>query len=254
MNNLQDLKKQGLWPLKKIPDNYIRGLDHWYTKENIDRINESLDYVFSLSPGNKFLDISFGNPILLKRAMLFSEDCRAHYIHKQNAINDSEINSTITEGDYDEIPYSSESFDIITSYAFLHIIPDLRTYVEETYRLLKPGGCLYTDGDRNITLIKFMRFINLFTYKIFLPSNKSKINYWKNLLNENTNFHSQGIDHFQLRKLMYEIGFQKVTVLPWFTLNHKFSNNIIFKLFVFISKVLYLDRFLFTHVKIVAKK
>tara|TARA_B110000259_G_C13889631_1_gene352404 strand:- start:88 stop:852 length:765 start_codon:yes stop_codon:yes gene_type:complete len=254
MPNIIELKKSDRWPLKEAPDTYYTGLKHWYDKESLDRIDKNLLHITKLSNGNNFLDISYGNPFLLERVLLFANNCKGHYIDKSRANFDMLNNIIITEGGYNEVPYLSESFDVVASYAFLHIIPDLKAYFEESYRLLKEGGTLYTDGDRNIQLLKIIRLVNLFKYKYIFRSKKGELNHWRNLFASTASFHVKGIRDKEIKELLYSAGFKKVTLTFWFTSNHKYVNNFIFKLIIKLLKITHLDSFFFTHIMINAEK
>ncbi len=49
--------------------------------------------------------------------------------------------------DGQRLPLADQSFDVVYGYAFVHHLPDLPSFLRETYRVLRPGGrCVFMDN------------------------------------------------------------------------------------------------------------
>jgi ubiquinone/menaquinone biosynthesis C-methylase UbiE len=51
---------------------------------------------------------------------------------------------TVVEGDVTTLPYENETFDAVFNFAVLHHVPDWRAGLQETARVLKVGGRLFS--------------------------------------------------------------------------------------------------------------
>ena len=49
----------------------------------------------------------------------------------------------------EETPFEDDSFDIVTAYSFMDHLFELKTFLTEVYRVLKPGGVFYSDQNAN---------------------------------------------------------------------------------------------------------
>ena len=49
----------------------------------------------------------------------------------------------------EKTPFEDSSFDIVTAYSFMDHLFELRSFLAEVYRLLKPGGIFYSDQNAN---------------------------------------------------------------------------------------------------------
>ncbi|MCX7570488.1 class I SAM-dependent methyltransferase [Tumebacillus sp. DT12] len=50
---------------------------------------------------------------------------------------------SFVQGDAMELPFADNSFDMITSFAVLRLVPEPAKAIQEAYRVLKPGGLMY---------------------------------------------------------------------------------------------------------------
>jgi ubiquinone/menaquinone biosynthesis C-methylase UbiE len=57
------------------------------------------------------------------------------------------LTTTVLTGE--RLPFADASFDIVGTYSVLHHIPDYLLTVREMARVLRPGGVLYVDHERN---------------------------------------------------------------------------------------------------------
>jgi SAM-dependent methyltransferase len=73
------------------------------------------------------------------------------------------------------IPVASSTADLVTACALLHHLPDPEEFLLEAFRILKPGGMLFTDFDPNNRCSHsrpFFRFIRQ-SYRFIKPKRKS---------------------------------------------------------------------------------
>ena len=229
----------------------MNGFAHCYSGENLDRIDKTLKKIHHNSDGKKYLDVGFGNPIVLERALNVFSQCNGLYVTLERVLDKGIPRSILTEGNCYQIPFDSHEFDLVSGYALLHIIPSVREFYQEVFRVLKKGGYLYTDGDRSIHITKLLRMIKMTQYR--LTGNKHKFKYWRDILNTKDNFHQEGIDCYELKKILKEIGFRKVVVIPWFSSNPELDGKIIYRVLKRIITTLNLVP-LHTHIQILAMK
>jgi SAM-dependent methyltransferase len=52
-------------------------------------------------------------------------------------------------GPAEKTPFEDGSFDIVTAYSFMDHLFELRSFLAEVYRVLKPGGIFYSDQNAN---------------------------------------------------------------------------------------------------------
>jgi ubiquinone/menaquinone biosynthesis C-methylase UbiE len=251
MQSISEILTQKKWPPKNYNSAYVKGFDHWYLPENLNRIDSVLRSIKRRTVGNRCLDIAFGNPFILKREIEIFEQCQGIYITLDEALQQGVSESIITKGNCYQIPFDDEAFDLVSGYALLHIIPDIPLFYKEAYRVLKKGGYLYTDGDKNIFITKMIRKIKMVQYNIF--RDRIKFEYWKNILNEKSNFHQEGINYIKLKKTLKKIGFRKVIITPWFSAKPEYNKKITFQLMKKLFTIINL-KFLFTHIQILAIK
>lgn len=250
MNKITELKSAGLWPPKVVPDIYYKGFEHWYTEENTKRIINTFKRIIPTSGQDKCLDVNFANHFLVKiESELFNEYSSLLIVNKNDT--DEILKYSIKEGDCYSIPMNDLTLNLVSSYAFLHLIPNHKEYFNEVYRILKPGGCFYSDGDKNLTLSKIVRILKML--KFLLTGNQKEYMVWKKLFLPKINFHQEGISAKNIKKKLLESGFSDVSIIYWVTLNPKYKNKLHYRLLISIMNFLRLN-FLFTHVQIIAFK
>ena len=247
------ISKFNNWPPDKYGDAYIQGFEHWYKKDNIDRIDKNLNSIFNRIGENKSncLDIGFGNTFLLRRELKVFTECLGLYIAQVPADEVGINSSIISQGDCYDIPSKVETFNLVSAYALLHIIPSIPEFIDEVYRVLKDGGNLYTDGDKNIYLMKTIRVIKMIQYTI--SWDKKRFLVWKDRFEKQKDYHSEGIDYRQVRGILEKAGFKKVDITFWFSNNDKLDKKLVFKLFKkFVTTFKF--NYLYSHVQIIATK
>lgn len=65
----------------------------------------------------------------------------------------------LIRGDICLLPFKKETFDCVTAMAVLHHIYDTSYLLKESFRVLKPGGYLYTDIDHNWRFFYIYRWV-----------------------------------------------------------------------------------------------
>jgi len=95
-------------------------------------------------PANKFLDTGAGNGQL---TVFIAEAVQAQEIHAvdiQNICSKPEIKFNVSDLNQ-PLPYPDNYFDLVTSIHTIEHLYDTDLYLEEIYRILKPGGYLFID-------------------------------------------------------------------------------------------------------------
>ena len=110
--------------------------------------------------------------------------------------------------DAENIPIESEAFNCVSCYAMLHHLLKHEKILGECYRILKPGGTLYTDHDPNY-------FLNRFYHIFYKIRYRNQPGFGSDLeeLAEYHNSYSSGINPNQLKKILTKIGFSEVKII-----------------------------------------
>ena len=58
-------------------------------------------------------------------------------------------NVTVHQGVVENMQFEDASFDVVTSYAFLHHVEDTQAILNEVFRVLRPGGLMYIGLEPN---------------------------------------------------------------------------------------------------------
>ncbi len=111
--------------------------------------------------GGKLLDVPVGTAIFtaakygtLSHAQIVGLDYSREMlaVAKQRKEACELKNLTLIQGDVGNLPFGDGSFDIVLSMNGFHVFPDKRKAFDETYRVLRPGGCFcgcfYVKGER----------------------------------------------------------------------------------------------------------
>lgn len=127
--------------------------DYFRYYDQLRESNESVNFSYALheyrkSPGHRVLDVGCGNGYVLSRyakegAEVFGVDLTKTGIElcrKRFALN--KLSGSFAVGSAEDLPYPSNSFDVVCSMGVLHHTPDTQRAVGEVFRVLKPGGRL----------------------------------------------------------------------------------------------------------------
>ena len=69
-------------------------------------------------------------------------DVDAANLRSARAVSAGNPNITVSEFDAGELPFASESFDLVLLFEAIYYLPDVGRFFEETRRVLRPGGAL----------------------------------------------------------------------------------------------------------------
>jgi ubiquinone/menaquinone biosynthesis C-methylase UbiE len=240
------------WPPENFR-NYLDDRNHWLLPENLQRIDQTLKMIYKKSKGGKCLDVGFGNSLVLTRELEIFPTCFGLYIDPSKAIEKGIPKSILIKGDCYKMPFEPEEFDLVSAYAFLHVIPNIPQFYLEAYRVLKKGGYLYTDNDKSIYTVKLIRKIRMAQYCLLGKKYKDKYKHWREILHQNDTYHSEGVEYFALKRILKEIGFKKVILIPVFSVNPIYKRHLIYRLMK-LGFNLFKFRFFHTHIQILAIK
>ncbi len=67
-------------------------------------------------------------------------------------------------GNIMDTDYPSNSFDCVMGNAFLHHLPDNKTFLSEMYRILKPGGVVCFTGEPSVSGMRYENFVPRLVY------------------------------------------------------------------------------------------
>lgn len=140
----------------------------------------------------------------------------------------------LVESSTDKMPFSNNSFDVITGYSFLHHLSSPIATIKESYRVLKKEGIFYSDLDPNYyfrlamsTVAKEKRqdLSDLLKIDVNAICNMTKVigDLAEGLDGETVKDaeyvagHEGGFKEEEIKKLFYEAGFKKVDLIySWF--------------------------------------
>jgi len=260
----------------KMVDSY--NSEPHFRPENQEKVRKRIKELQSKIKAKNLLDVGCGTGFILNIAKdLFEE---LHGIDATQAMLDkvdlSSGNIKVHNGLAQELPFSDNSFDMASSYAFLHHLENYFDVLKEVYRVLKNGGIYYIDLDPNKDFWTAMETLEqtennsnysqiiqkeinsvLHTDKEVMeefgiePDIFNKAEYTKSILG--------GIDPQELCKIAKEIGYTNATFeYDWFlgqgTIMHENSFEEADKIDNYLKMTLPLSKHLFKYIKIVLEK
>jgi ubiquinone/menaquinone biosynthesis C-methylase UbiE len=122
-----------------------------FRPENQAKVRRVLEELAAGAGGGRLLDVGCGTGFVINLAKdLFVEihgvDVTPAMLAK---IDTSSGNITLHNQPAESLPFAADSFDVVTSYAFLHHLEDYVQVLREVHRVLRPGGVLYVDLEPN---------------------------------------------------------------------------------------------------------
>ena len=224
-----------------------------FSLERQREICATLQELRSRSGGTRFLDLGCGTGNLMRLAASEFEEVigldQAERLLAQVLEKNPEWR--LLSGRADRIPLAEASIDVVGMYALLHHLRDPRPALVEAFRILAPGGMVYTDHDPNRA---FWRFHGLMQRLSF----RGKRQTFGSDLEDVAEFHhtySDGLDPKGLAAAMEEIGFEEVEVRYRQTMNRGLSGIRRWVAFSIdsLSRVVEIPS-LYTHFQLIARK
>lgn len=135
----------------RMADDYNTGEPH-FRPENLKAVEGKLLKVAEKTGAGKLLDLGCGTGFMIQIAKAhFKEivgvDVTPAMLAKVDKTGPCAI--TLMESDAGDLEVADGTFDMVTSYAFLHHLYDVPSVMRSAARALKPGGVYYADLDPN---------------------------------------------------------------------------------------------------------
>jgi len=143
----------------QLADVYKESEPH-YRPENRARVEKIIQSICP-GPDANLLDVGCGMGFIIDIARNFFGTIRGVDITKAMLdkvdCNSDTCNIQVQIAEVENMPFEARSFDVVTAYAVMHHLHSLKPAFEEIYRVLKFGGCFYTDTDPNYYFWKAFR-------------------------------------------------------------------------------------------------
>ena len=141
----------------RMADRYDIDEPH-FRPENQAKVRKLLEGLARRAGGGRLLDVGCGTGFVIRLAHdLFQSidgiDVTPAMLAK---IDTSKGNIRLHTGVAESMPFESGTFDMASSYAFMHHVADHRLVLAEVARVLRPGGLFYIDLEPNKLFWKTM--------------------------------------------------------------------------------------------------
>ncbi len=261
----------------KLADVYKETEPH-YRPENMARVEDILIHLAEAAGNNSLLDIGCGMGFIIDIAKLHFRritgiDITEAMLEKVNCESKTcEISLQVAE--IEQMLFPDEAFDVVTAYAVIHHLHELKPAFAEVFRVLKPGGFFYTDTDPNYYFWEAIR--NLPEGEQFTPivqreydavrhkdrELEEKFGISPEMLNmaETLKHDSGGFKAEDLESLLHNIGFSQVNIFyEWYigegrVIHSADMNDCAGQIRNILCEQLPLTKHLFKYLRIVAQK
>ena len=249
-----------------------------YKPENVNRVKNILKTLSGNESSRKLLDVGCGMGFIIDIAKEFYEQIYGIDITPamlEKVIQKSEkcqIHLQIAK--VENLPFDENFFDTVSAYAFIHHLHDLTPAFKEIFKVLKPGGMLYTDTDPNYYFWKeFTEIDQNKDYSDIVEREIDAINFKAKELMEKFDIDPQtlntaeslkhrhgGFKEDEIRETLLKVGFSEVKInYEWFLgeakLLHSVNNEELMQKYRdHLKEMLPLSRHLFKYIQIIAKK
>lgn len=131
--------------------------------ENQQKVKNRLLTLQKECNAKSLLDIGCGTGFIINLAKesfvkIYGIDATQAMLDK---VDLSSGNIELINGLAEDLPFEENSFDMVSSYAFIHHVKDYKKVLEEAYRVLKKDGIYYIDLDPNKHFWKKMKELEL---------------------------------------------------------------------------------------------
>ncbi len=154
MNNIsrQDVLKANIELHTQLASVYKDTEPH-YRPENRARVDKILKELVAAGGSGALLDVGCGMGFIIDLAKHHFQhidgiDITAAMLERTDT-GGSSCDIRLCVAEVEALPFPASSFDVATAYAVIHHLHALEPAFREIYRVLKPGGWLYTDCDPN---------------------------------------------------------------------------------------------------------
>ena len=172
-------------------------------------IRAILEDIKQRTRGERFLDVGCGTGNLLKIARdIFPEilgvDVAEHLLAE---VARREGLGQLISAEADHLPLPDCCLDCVGLFAVMHHMMDPLPALREAFRVLRPGGILYTDHDINHYCSRFYHLWHLLRYRKRIAFHSAEED-----LAEYHNVHTSGLNADTLRSGLLDIGFEHVEI------------------------------------------
>lgn len=182
---------------------------NWCFRDIRSRLNalppKSYDRVLDVCAGTGYVSLNVMSHSLFKECVALDINPSALRLLEQQA-RDLKISGILTSvGNIMKTEFPANHFDCILGNAFLHHLPDNKTFLAEMCRILKPGGVICILGEPGLSAIKwqnlFQRFILSLVGKKHWPKGEIPLtDIWQ-------------FERHSLQALLAEVGFSESKVV-----------------------------------------
>jgi len=173
-------------------------------------------------PGGWLLDMGCGSGVVLQCASGSFDRTIGLDISEGILQSCRDKGSALACGDVTSLPFRDASFDAVVCFATLHHILDHGPLLREAYRVLRPGGILYTDHDLSLAFSRYFR-APLALYRAVFSASRRYRRADRRLTKELyqlTEIHEGGVDDQCLHQAAERAGFAQVSLrYHWYGLN-----------------------------------
>ena len=198
-----------------------------FNPQTQQRIAEILAWIRTRSEGEYLLDAGCGTGNILNMAGAHFGERVGVDISPGMCREALKKNPWIACAELESLPLPENYFDAVASFSVLHHLYEHEAYCREVYRVLKPGGYLYTDHDPNLLNVTSgagKAYNKLYKFISILPAETDKSE--KEELDEDVEvdddliryveYHHQikkGLDPRQLKDILLRVGFREVKII-----------------------------------------
>jgi ubiquinone/menaquinone biosynthesis C-methylase UbiE len=144
-----DVREANILVHSKMAASYNEREPH-FRPENRAKVRKVLEDLRTTF-GGRLLDVGCGTGFIIDLAAdLFDDICGVDITAAMLArVQTAGDHIHTYEADASAMPFENGRFDVVSGYSFFHHLRDLAPVLRETYRVLRPGGCLYADLEPN---------------------------------------------------------------------------------------------------------